>query len=204
MVVQLARETAIMNPAFQVPFDVDEGCQREHHNVTFYQFPIDDGGQRRSPVCLAQVALAPFRLLFHREDGLGRTTLSQSVSGPWPTAPYQQGYDVHRAVENHTDEPIGASSNPGKGQGSGDQVQITIPPQGKVDRWNPTPEGVSDVDYMEGPDGKPVKVSGTDYAPRWHCYSDGGGITCTPTPPWVWCLFHSDSPSCKKKDKCGK
>ncbi len=108
------------------------------------------------------------------------------------------------AVVNLSGEPLDASGNPGPGQGQGDHVPIIIPPCGRVDHDHPTPEDVRDVDALGGMLGKGgYKIRGNDRWPTWYCYKDvGDKITCLPQPPWLWCIFHPDAPSCQKECPC--
>jgi RHS repeat-associated protein len=107
------------------------------------------------------------------------------------------------AVNNLSGQAIPASGNPGRGQGSGAQIDITIPRCGTVDRWHPTPQDVSDVDYLFGNETTGQKVSGTDYWPVYYCYLlEDNSIICKAEHPWSFCLTHCNAPSCRSNSPC--
>ena len=91
-------------------------------------------------------------------------------------------------VKNMTNRPISASGNPGgfwDFQGTGDQVHFTIQPGQTVDIWNPTSEGVRDVDFVEG-----IKIPGTSFSPNVDIIADpryhgpAAPILIVPRDPW--------------------
>jgi YD repeat-containing protein len=87
-------------------------------------------------------------------------------------------------------KPVEASGNPGTGQGSGEQVRFVIPPDCKPygGPGQPVPgtggPGVTDVDFVYQPGGKPVKVPGTDRLLDYFLYDDcaGGFFTSLSAP----------------------
>ena len=73
--------------------------------------------------------------------------------------------------------PIIASGNPGPGQGTGEQIFFTVPPDCEPYGKNkPVPgtgnPGVTDVDFVYGADFKSQKIPGNDVFPTIYIYSD--------------------------------
>ncbi|OGQ80195.1 MAG: hypothetical protein A2289_13325 [Deltaproteobacteria bacterium RIFOXYA12_FULL_58_15] len=124
-------------------------------------------------------------------------------SGPLPAYSYalsapQRFVDPtgYVPVQNLSSHEIPASGNPGPGQGSGGQVDITLPPHSSVDSTHPKND-VGDVDFIDG-----EKWRGNDEWPQVYCYdtADGAGVSCSHLPPFMYHFLNPDSPSCRDDD----
>ncbi len=97
-------------------------------------------------------------------------------------------------VVNHTGSPLPASGNRGPGQGSGPQIDISIPDDEQPYGGSNPIDGVYDIDFVNG-----EKFRGNDSYPTWHFYRDrDGDIDPSLLPPGLYCALHPSAESCSR------